>query len=130
MLCITGTPSGYVATPSPSGYTPSPTSAAPYGTPSPLGYSPMTPGAAPSPYNPHTPGAGLDQPTASQSEWQTTDIEVRIRDTHDDAGLSGQTGVIRGISVSWLFSFLFYKESSSVIRNIENRALRWCGHID
>jgi transcription elongation factor SPT5 len=90
----------------------------------------MTPGAAPSPYNPHTPGAGLDQPTASQSEWQTTDIEVRIRDTHDDAGLSGQTGVIRGISVSWLFSFLFYKESSSVIRNIENRALRWCGHID
>jgi transcription elongation factor SPT5 len=91
-----------VATPSPSGYTPSPTSAAPYGTPSPLGYSPMTPGAAPSPYNPHTPGSGHDQQATLQQEWQTTDIEVRIRDTHDDAGLSGQTGVIRGISVSYL----------------------------
>jgi transcription elongation factor SPT5 len=101
-----GTPSGYVATPSPSGYTPSPTSAAPYGTPSPLGYSPMTPGGAPSPYNPHTPGAGLDQPTTLQQEWQTTDIEVRIRDTHDDAGLSGQTGVIRGISGGMCSVFL------------------------
>lgn len=33
-------------------------------------------------------------------EWQTTDIEVIIRDTHGDDGLSGQTGIIRGISVS------------------------------
>jgi len=72
----------------------------------------MTPGAAPSPYNPHTPGAGFDQLATLQQEWQTTDIEVRIRDTHDDAGLSGQTGVIRGISVSW-FSFLLHKGSST-----------------
>ncbi|KAJ9580689.1 hypothetical protein L9F63_024134, partial [Diploptera punctata] len=99
------TPPGYVATPSPSGYTPSPTSAAPFGTPSPLGYSPMTPGAAPSPYNPHTPGAGLDQ-IALQQDWQTTDIEVRIRDTHDDAGLSGQIGIIRGISGGMCSVFL------------------------
>jgi hypothetical protein len=67
----------------------------------------MTPGGAPSPYNPHTPGAGLDQPATLQQEWQTTDIEVRIRDTHDDAGLSGQTGIIRGISVSQLFVLFF-----------------------
>jgi len=81
----------------------------------------MTPGGAPSPYNPHTPGAGLDQPTTLQQEWQTTDIEVRIRDTHDDAGLSGQTGVIRGISVSCFFVLFFYftGEVSSVIRNSE-----------
>lgn len=31
-------------------------------------------------------------------DWQTTDIEVRIRDTHDDPGLSGQTGIIRSIT--------------------------------
>lgn len=34
------------------------------------------------------------------SEWHTTDIEIRIRDSHSDPGLAGQTGVIRGISVS------------------------------
>lgn len=52
-------------------------------------------GSAPSPYNPHTPGAGLDTPF---QDWLTTDIEVRIRDTHDDPGLSGQRGVIRNIT--------------------------------
>lgn len=91
-----GTPSGYVATPSPSGYTPSPTSGVPYGTPSPMVYSPMTPGGAASPFNPQTPGSGLDQQPLQ--DWHTTDIQVRIRDSHEDPGLSGQTGVITGIS--------------------------------
>ncbi|KAL0271372.1 UNVERIFIED_CONTAM: hypothetical protein PYX00_008479 [Menopon gallinae] len=87
----------YSSTPSPSGgYTPSPSGAPPYATPS-IQYSPMTlgSGSAPSPYNPQTPGAGLDTPL---QDWHTTDIEVRIRDTHDDPGLSGQTGIIRSIS--------------------------------
>ena len=66
----------------------------------------MTPGAAASPYNPHTPGAGLDQLGTLQQDWQTTDIEVRIREIHEDTGLIGQIGVIRGISVSSYFLFL------------------------
>lgn len=57
-----------------------------------------------SPYNPQTPGAGLDAGPGSGmimgSEWHTTDIEVRIRDSHQDPALAGQQGVIRGISVS------------------------------
>lgn len=31
-------------------------------------------------------------------EWQTIDIEVRIRYTHEDKDLVGQTGIIRGTS--------------------------------
>lgn len=34
------------------------------------------------------------------SDWHTTDIEVRICDTHDDPALVGQQGVIRQVSVS------------------------------
>lgn len=55
-----------------------------------------------SPYNPQTPGSGLDTNVGSSisgSDWHTTDIEVRIRDSHDDPELSGQQAVIRGISV-------------------------------
>lgn len=42
--------------------------------------------------------AGLD--SLSMHDWQTTDIVVRIKETHDDSGLIDQTGVIRGVSVS------------------------------
>ncbi|CAL1263965.1 unnamed protein product [Larinioides sclopetarius] len=85
----TPSPSAYAATPSPSAYV---------GTPSPsgYGYSPMTPGAPP------TPG-GLDM---SNVEWQTTDIEVTIKDSHGDDGLSGQIGIIRGISGGMCSVFL------------------------
>ncbi|KAF4530960.1 hypothetical protein B566_EDAN011341 [Ephemera danica] len=75
----------------------------PFGTPSPLGYSPMTGGAA-SPFNPQTPGAGMEHLTLQ--DWHTTDLEVRIKDTHDDAGLTGQIGVIRGISGGMCTVFL------------------------
>lgn len=59
-------------------------------------------GAAGSPYNPQTPGSSVDIGGSGLlgSEWCTTDIEIRIRDSHPDLGLSGQTGIIRGISVS------------------------------
>ncbi|KAK0085563.1 hypothetical protein PV325_004872 [Microctonus aethiopoides] len=103
-------PAGYVATPSPSGtgYTTSPHGG--FATPSPMGYSPMTPGVAGSPYNPQTPGAGLEAGVSAgmigNSEWHTIDIEVRIRDSHQDPALAGQQGVIRGISGGMCAVFL------------------------
>lgn len=65
--------------------------------PSPVGYSPMTPGApSPGGYNPHTPGSGIEQ---SSSDWVTTDIQVKVRDTYLDSQVVGQTGVIRSVTV-------------------------------
>lgn len=100
-----GSPSGYVGTPSPgTGYQGSPSPGSGYASPSPLAsYSPMTPGA-PSPYNPQTPGAGMD--TLGMTDWQTSDIEVRIKETHDDSGLIGQIGEIRGVSGGMCSVFL------------------------
>lgn len=100
-----GSPAAYVGTPSPgTGYQGSPSPVSGYASPSPLAsFSPMTPGAA-SPYNPQTPGAGMD--TLGMHDWQTTDIEVRIRETHDDSGLIGQTGIIRGVSGGMCSVFL------------------------
>ncbi|CAG9857576.1 unnamed protein product [Phyllotreta striolata] len=88
-----------ISTPSPgAGYGQSPASNQnPYGTPS-SGYSPNMP------YNPQTPGAGLD--VLPMTDWHTVDIEVRIRDSHDDPGLVGQTGVIRSISGAMCTVFL------------------------
>jgi len=97
-FCLLPGSASYAATPSPAGYTPSPSNMA-YSSSSPIGgYSPNTPGSA-SPYNPLTPAMGFEQ-TPLNAEWHTPDIEVRIRGTHDDSGLGGQTGIIRGISVS------------------------------
>ncbi|XP_075228601.1 transcription elongation factor subunit Spt5 [Lycorma delicatula] len=81
--------SGYVETPSPS------SGIAPYGTPSPANYSPLNDGGVPSPYNPQTPGTVMD---SGLQEWHTVDIDVRVKDTHTDAGLAGQTGIIKGIN--------------------------------
>lgn len=64
--------------------------------PSPVGYSPMTPGApSPGGYNPHTPGSNIEQ---GSSDWVTTDILVRVKDSFMD--LMGQTGVIRSVTVT------------------------------
>lgn len=54
----------------------------------------MTPGA---PFTPQTPGTAMDH---SNADWHTIDIEVRIRETHDDNNLIHQTGVIRSVTVS------------------------------
>lgn len=87
-----------ISTPSPgTGYGQSPASNNPYNTPS-SGYSPNMQ------YNPQTPGAGLD--VLPMTDWHTVDIEVRIRDSHDDAGLVGQTGVIQSISGALCSVFL------------------------
>lgn len=43
-------------------------------------------------------------------EWQTTDIEVRIKPTHDDVDLIGQTGIIRGISGGMCSVFLLQED--------------------
>ncbi|PVD33727.1 hypothetical protein C0Q70_04987 [Pomacea canaliculata] len=85
---------GYVGTPSPAGYQPSPSPGGYAGTPSPagIGFSPMTPGA---PFTPQTPGTAMDH---NLSDWHTTDILVKVKETHDDPDLIYQTGVIRSIS--------------------------------
>ncbi|XP_035670800.1 transcription elongation factor SPT5-like [Branchiostoma floridae] len=89
-------PAGYQATPSPAGYQATPSPAGYQATPSPLGFSPMTPGApSPGGFNPQTPGASLDQ---GGTDWQTVDITVRIRETHEDPDLIHQRGVIRSQS--------------------------------
>lgn len=55
----------------------------------------MTPGApSPGGYNPHTPGSNIEQ---GGSDWVTTDILVRVKDSFMD--LMGQTGVIRSVTV-------------------------------
>jgi hypothetical protein len=59
-----------------------------------MGQSPMTPGG----FQPQTPGAGLESyPVA---EWHTTGIEVSIKESHPEAGLRRQIGIIRNINVS------------------------------
>lgn len=90
-----------ISTPSPStGYRQSPASNNPYNTPS-SSYSPNSPGVQ---YNPQTPGAGLD--VLPMTDWHTVDIEVRIRDSHDDPGLVGQNGIIRSVSGAMCSVFL------------------------
>lgn len=75
--------------------------------PSPVGYSPMTPGApSPGGYNPHTPGSNIDQ---ASNDWVTTDIMVRVKDTFLDGGVINQTGIIRSVTVSEVFFFVFLK---------------------
>lgn len=76
--------------------------------PSPVGYSPMTPGApSPGGYNPHTPGSNIEQ---GSSDWVTTDILVRVKDSFMD--LMGQIGVIRSVTVTvtrhwWMLALAF-----------------------
>lgn len=49
---------------------------------------------------------GMD--SLGMHDWQTADIEVRIKETHDDSGLIGQTGIIRGVSVRNTLSLYSY----------------------
>uniref|UniRef100_A0A8C7YAQ8 Transcription elongation factor SPT5 n=1 Tax=Oryzias sinensis TaxID=183150 RepID=A0A8C7YAQ8_9TELE len=98
----THSPASYHPTPSPMAYQASPS-------PSPVGYSPMTPGApSPGGYNPHTPGSNIEQ---GSSDWVTTDILVRVKDSFMD--LMGQMGVIR--SVSGAMCSVFMQESEKVV---------------
>ncbi|XP_071182024.1 transcription elongation factor SPT5-like isoform X2 [Mytilus edulis] len=80
------------SSPSPLGYQTSPSPGFNAGTPSPMGYSPMTPGA---PYTPQTPGMFMDH---GMADWHTTEIEVKIKETHDDTNLIFQKGQIRSVS--------------------------------
>uniref|UniRef100_A0A673A2A3 Transcription elongation factor SPT5 n=1 Tax=Sphaeramia orbicularis TaxID=375764 RepID=A0A673A2A3_9TELE len=98
----THSPASYHPTPSPMAYQASPS-------PSPVGYSPMTPGApSPGGYNPHTPGSNIEQ---GSSDWVTTDILVRVKDSFMD--LMGQTGVIRSITGG--MCSVFMQESDKVV---------------
>ena len=61
--------------------------------------------------NPLTPGTGMEN--LNSVEWQTTDIEVKIRYSHDDKDLAGQLGIIRGTSGGMSSVFLL-KEDRTV----------------
>jgi len=104
----------YVPTPSPSGGyqpSPSPSSSPSYTPPSPgIGYSPLTPGSShsgSSPYNATTPS---NNDMLGSQDWYTPDIEVLIKDTHEDTGLCGQIGVVRGVTPGMCSVFLHDEE--------------------
>lgn len=78
--------SPYRPSPSPAGYT-----AGYPATPSPGGYSPRSP---------YTSGE------ATAPDWHTTEVEVRVRTSHDDDALAGQTGVVRGLSAGMCALYL------------------------
>uniref|UniRef100_A0A5F8G394 Transcription elongation factor SPT5 n=1 Tax=Monodelphis domestica TaxID=13616 RepID=A0A5F8G394_MONDO len=110
---VAPSPAGYQNTHSPASYhpTPSPMAYQASPSPSPVGYSPMTPGApSPGGYNPHTPGSGIEQ---NSSDWVTTDIQVKVRDTYLDSQVVGQTGVIR--SVTGGMCSVYLKDSEKVV---------------
>ena len=48
----------------------------------------MTPGSSQSPYHPAA--AGRDQDILGSQDWYSPDIEVLIKDSHEDTGLCGQ----------------------------------------
>ena len=95
---------------------PSPAYANPHSvgpSPAAYGYSPMTPdvNGPMSNLNPQTPGAGMSSGGGVDSsgyahDWQTIDIEVRIKAIHDDEDLIGQHGIIRSISGAMCSVFL------------------------
>lgn len=77
----------------------------------------MTPGApSPGGYNPHTPGSNIDQ---TSSDWVTTDILVRVKDTFLDGGVINQTGVIRSVTVSGAFFFFFLIKRTFVFQDLD-----------
>ena len=104
----TPSPQSYVPTPSPAGgssYQPSPSPS--YAAPSPgLGYSPMTPGSSQSPYHP----VNRDHDILGSQDWYSPDIEVVIKDSHEDTGLCGQIGVVRGVTPGMCSVFLHDEE--------------------
>lgn len=62
-------------------------------------YSPMTPNIDSPHLNPQTPGASMPSDSSAYSnDWQTTDIEVRIKNIHQDEDLIGQHGIIRAVT--------------------------------
>lgn len=83
-----------VPTPSPAGgssYQPSPSPS--YAAPSPgIGYSPM----AANVQSPYHLSSGRDHDILGSQDSYSPDIEVVIKDSHDDTLLCGQIGVVRG----------------------------------
>ena len=73
-----------------------------------IGYSPMTPGSSQSPYHPAA-GLGSHDILGSQ-DWYSPDIEVLIKESHEDTGLCGQIGVVRGVTPGMCSVFLHDEE--------------------
>merc|ERR1719499_1261237 len=104
----TPSPQSYVPTPSPAGgssYQPSPSPS--YAAPSPgIGYSLM----AANVQSPYHPSAGREHDILGSQDWYSPDIEVVIKDSHDDTGLCGQIGVVRGVTPGMCSVFLHEEE--------------------
>lgn len=88
----TPSPGSYGNTPSQGGYIPSP-----------IQYSPMTPEP---PYTPQTLGGGA----RLHHDWVAQDIEVKVKDSHDDSNLIHQIGIIRNISAGMCALFIPLKD--------------------
>ncbi|KAK2511765.1 hypothetical protein Q9966_016561 [Columba livia] len=81
-------------------------------TPSPMAYQPHDP-RRPLPggvQTPTPPGSGIEQ---NSSDWVTTDIQVKVKDTYLDSQAVGQTGVIR--SVTGGMCSVYLKDSEKVV---------------
>ena len=48
-------------------------------------------------------------------DWYSPDIEVVIKDSHDDTGLCGQIGVVRGVTPGMCSVFLHEEERLVVV---------------
>jgi len=70
-----------------------------------IGQSPMTPLGFP-----QTPGSSTALDYLHSTEWQTTGIEVSIRDTHPEPGLRRQHGIIRNVVVGSCAVYLLKEE--------------------
>ena len=68
----------------------------------------MTPGSSQSPYHPAA-GLGSHDILGSQ-DWYSPDIEVLIKESHEDTGLCGQIGVVRGVTPGMCSVFLHDEE--------------------
>jgi len=103
-------PSSYVpassplASPSP-GYQPSPSPSYMAPSPSPC-YSPISPAHGPAAQG----SAASAEELLGAAEWYSPNIEVLIRDTHEDTGLCGQIGVVRGVTPGMCSVFLYEEE--------------------
>jgi hypothetical protein len=87
-------------------------------------------GTASSPYNPQTPGSSMESGHGSGvfgSEWHTTDIEVRVRDSNQDSDLAGQQGYVTTITVSCMLK-VSHKFTITIIYYAVNFSTGWNVH--
>lgn len=67
----------------------------------------MTPGSSQSPYHP---AGGRDTDILGSQDWYSPDIEVLIKESHEDTMLCGQIGLVRGVTPGMCSVFLHEEE--------------------